>query len=243
VDQFSKWRSHNLKNENGILVGADQTQEWILPWWWNQYKKDNNKPVAFVDFGLSFEKKDWCRERGELIPLRLFDFAAEKEEMDPYFVKDLEDEFGSLFWNCRSAWFKKPFACLQTPFKKTIWIDIDCEIRCNLDPLFEYDGVAMAKDQSPPDYPFLVYNSGVMVFERDLPLIEFWADGAWNRNGQFRGDQELLSALIAEKNILVSELPPEYNWMRINHDHSKAQILHWHGVIGKSEIRMQSRTL
>jgi len=42
---------------------CDKGQQWLLPWWWEQYSAHNSYPVVFVDFGLS-EKGIACAKRG-----------------------------------------------------------------------------------------------------------------------------------------------------------------------------------
>lgn len=225
----------------GILVGSDQTQEWLLPWWWGHYSRHNAYPVAFVDFGLSEEKKWWCRERGELIPLRVLDFAAGQQEIAPDLIKQWEAQFGKTFWQSRGAWFKKPLACLQAPFEKSIWVDLDCEIRGPIGLLFDLadhpSGIAMANDSWNEAMSYQVYNSGVIVFRQNLLLLQEWAQKSFDQNHRFRGDQELLSHLIAEKQLEIAEVPPFYNWSRYWGEEPKAVIRHWHGEFGRSVIR------
>ncbi len=240
------WRVSDLRNEDGVLIGSDLTQEWLLPWWWKRYEKTNHHSVAFIDFGMSFEKKNWCRERGELIPLRLLDdYVLPKEKMDPQVIAHLEDEFGKQFWISRSIWFKKPFGFLQTPFRRTVWIDLDCEIRGSIAPLFEYanlePGLAMILDpcDSLADYSYPIYNSGVVPFCRGIPLIIDWAIECIKKNGKFRGDQEILSSLIAKRKIRMNVLPPKFNWSRVQKESDEAIIYHWHGIYGKYVIRNQ----
>ena len=228
---------------DGIIVGSDLSQEWLLPWWWNHYQKHNSYRVAFIDLGLSFEAKEWCRKHGEWIPLRIFSFAAEKEELQPEIVETFEREFGRNFWPCRDAWFKKPLACLKSPFQRSLWIDLDCEIRGSLAPLFNYadspERIAMAKEQvdKPPGYP--LYNSGVIAFQQNHPLLSEWADHCRELNSNYRGDQEVFSYLLAKKKIGIAELPPLYNWSRCHEESAEALIQHWHGHIGKQVIRSQ----
>ncbi len=243
-EKFLTWRRAGLKDEDGLIVGADITQEWLLPWWWERYRKHNTHPVAFIDFGLSLEMKDWCRQRGELIPLRIYDgFVTEKTEVDPAVVRNLEEEFGKQFWDCRKTWFKKPLACLQTRFRRTIWVDADCEIRGPVQALFAFadkpPGIAMAKDQCDAALHYPIYNSGVIVFRRNLELIVQWARNCLERNHLFRGDQEVFSRLVAETGVVIGEIPPLYNWSRCQKDHAEAIVLHWHGVYGKHVIRNQ----
>lgn len=228
--------------KEGLLVGADITQEWLLPWWWSRYSKHNTHPVAFVDFGMSFEKKRWCQERGALIPLRLFaDFIRPQEEIAPEIIADWENLFGKRFWPSRSAWFKKPFALLQTPFAKTLWIDLDCEIRGPIAPLFSYRSLAMLKEPPFPAYPlpYPTYNSGVISYPKNCPWIEEWAQSCIELNDRLAGDQEVFSYLIAQRGWKPLELPATYNWSRLTEDAGRATIYHWHGAYGKYAIRHQ----
>lgn len=239
---YRKWRITGLKDVDGVIVGVDQTQEWLLPWWWDHYKKHNDFPVAFVDFGMSSDKKNWCRERGEFIRLYVADiFVAQKEEIDPTLIREWEAEFGKLFWQGRNAWFKKPLACLQSPFRRSLWIDLDCEIRGVLAPLFSYCeyplGISLVRERGGVDYP--IYNSGVIAFQRENPLVLIWADLGIDKNSSFRGDQELLSWIIAEQGLCVSEMPEAYNWSRCYGDNPDALVYHWHGEFGRSVIRHQ----
>src|SRR5690606_21882871 len=122
---YQKWQTHSRKNVDGVVVATDITQEWLLPWWWENFRKYNACPVAFVNFCMSEEKKAWCREHGELIPLLVVDdFVAEREEIATELVSDWEKSFSKKFWPSRNAWFKKSLACLQSPFQRTIWCDL-----------------------------------------------------------------------------------------------------------------------
>ncbi|MGB7978436.1 MAG: hypothetical protein WCF19_04665 [Chlamydiales bacterium] len=246
METFLKWRSSGLKNENGIIVGADISQEWLLPWWWTRYAQHNSMPVAFVDFGMSFQKKAWCKERGELIPLRVFaDFVKEASEIDPDTLRAWERECGTHIWGCRAAWFKKPLAFLQTPFQTTLWLDLDCEIRGSVDPLLCHadnpSGIGIALDQHewPPGVSYPMFNTGVVAFRRGAEAIIEWANRCIQESHLFIGDQEVFSHQINEKKIPVSEISPLYNWSRMREENREALILHWHGNHGKTVIRHQ----
>lgn len=235
---YRHWRSHDLNEKNGVVVGSDLTQEWLLPWWWKHYCTFHTHPVAFVDFGMSETMKKWCKERGELIPLLIADiFVADRQDMDPLLVKEMENDCGKEFWPCRHAWFKKPLACLQSPFHTSIWIDLDCQIQGSLSGLFNLYGECLTIAKDPCHS--LSYNSGVMVFNHGLNVIETWADQAFERNHEFRGDQDLLSAIIHEQNVQITELPAIYNWSRCSTPNAEAIIMHWHGPQGKSQIAHQ----
>ncbi len=53
--------------KEGILIGCDRNQEWLLPWWWDHYSAHNAYPVAFADFGMSKKALAWCREKGKML--------------------------------------------------------------------------------------------------------------------------------------------------------------------------------
>lgn len=222
----------------GILVGSNARQEWLLSWWWENYRRHNNDPVSFVDFGLSAEKKEWCKERGRLISLRMPPlFVKDRDEVDTLLVKEWESRFPDLFWESREAWFKKPQACLQSPYKKTIWLDLDCEVVKPLNGLLKAPGIALARDRAALEPRFPIYNSGVIVFQKNDPLIFEWAKQSIEKNELFRGDQDLLSQIIAEKRHSISELSPIYNWSVGEGEREDVVIYHWLGEAAKSALR------
>lgn len=241
--QYRTWRTEKIRKEDGVLVATDIGLEWMLPWWWEHYSRHNSHPVAFVDFGMSEEARQWCRERGEFIPLRVADiFVAEQEEVEASYVQEWEKHFGTNFWPSRRAWFKKPLACLQSPFHRTLWLDLDCEVRGSIAPLFAFSdhpiGIALCKERWKKRC-MPIYNSGVIVFRRNLLLIEDWANESFANNHQFRCDQELLSHLITEQKIEVNELPELMNWTLCNGKNPDALIYHWQGYQGHKGIRHQ----
>jgi hypothetical protein len=223
--------------EEGIVVGSDSAQEWLLPWWWENYSRYNSHPVAFVDLGLSPEKRSWCAERGAVIDLGLDSaFVADRSQMNPLIAAVMENDVGDWFWSYRNAWFKKPFACLHSPFRKSIWMDTDCEVCGPLDELFINYGepLSMARDLHAYS-PYPIYNSGVIVFKQGEPLIAEWAQMAIEQNHLFRGNQDMLSWLIEEKKIAHVDMPGIYNWSRSSsvEKDPQAVIVHWHGPHGK----------
>ena len=227
-----------IMSKIGVLVGSDSRQEWLLPWWWENFRKHSSYPVTFVDFGLSQEKKAWCKDRGECISLRSPPlFVKDREEVESSFVEDWESHYPDTFWTSREAWFKKPLACLLSPYERTLWCDLDCEVVKPLDGLMracdERVGIALAKDFSSDS----IYNSGVIVFQKEHSLIQEWAKQSIEKNGAFRGDQDLLSQIIAEKNIPIRELPPIYNWSVGYGEKEDVVIYHWLGDAAKSALR------
>ncbi len=225
-----RWNLKTPSSPEGVLIATDQTQEWLLPWWWHHYSQFNSLPVTVVDFGMSPEAREWCQTRATVVRLEVADiFVTEKTEIDPKQAEEWENLYGKQFWSQRSGWFKKPLACLLSPYQKSIWVDLDCEIRYSLKPLLSYPSLAIAKDIDPH-----LYNSGVIVFEYGLPLIEAWAEAAFDSNHLYAGDQDILSKLLDSHPF--HELPQIYNWSRCYGENPEAVIYHWHGRHGKTVI-------
>ena len=200
--------------------------------------------MAFADFGLSKEKKKWCRARGELFPVHTPPFfVKDRIDVGDALAEEWESRCADTFWESREAWFKKPHACAHSPFELTLWMDLDCEITGSLEGIWaafnEASGVLLAKDQGVPDQTYSIYNSGVIAFRKNHPLILEWARQSIDRNGSFRGDQDLLSLIIAERQIPVGELPPIYNWSIGFGMRKDIVVYHWLGAAAKSVLRDQ----
>ncbi|MBS0624597.1 MAG: hypothetical protein JSS32_00930 [Verrucomicrobia bacterium] len=234
-ETYRIWRKEGFQECDGVVVGCDQSQEWILPWWWENYQRHNSHPVAFVDLGMSLSAKEWCKSKGTYIHLPIADiFVAEKSEIDPTLVQQWESTFVN-FWEPRNAWFKKPSACLQSPYRRSVWIDLDCEIKSSIEPLFAFadhpSGLALGRIEKRG------YNSGVVAFRRNLDLIERWAELAFTKNHQAVSDEDILNEAIVGRTI--GELPSIYNWSRCWEENRDTVILHWHGNKGKQVIAYQ----
>jgi hypothetical protein len=230
----------NFRAKQGVLVGCDQKQEWMLPWWWSHFKAHNNLPVAFVDFGMTPHAQKWCKSKGLLIPLKApLNFAAPKAQISPELIDCWERKYGLHLWSGRAQWFYKPFAMLQTPFKETLWLDLDCEVLSSLTHLYKklhpHSRLALAKDTRPSFEP--CYNSGVIVYDAKSPLLSRWAASCIQNSHQFLSDQDVLTHLIEKSSLEIAELPSKYNWTLQSGIHPTAAILHWSGAWGKQVIR------
>ncbi len=225
----------------GIIVGCDQKQEWMLPWWLSHFKLHNKLPVAFIDFGMTSHAKKWCKAHGTLIPLKApQDFVYPKNQISSELAGKWEKRYGSHVWSARAGWFYKPFALLQTPFKETIWIDLDCEVLGSLAHLFnklhQHSQIALARDNTGA-FEEVGYNSGLIVYHSKSPLLMNWASSCIRKNHQFSSDHEVLTNLIQEGAVEISELPGKYNWIIKNCVNPEAVVLHWSGHWGKQIIR------
>jgi len=225
----------------GILVASDHNTEWLLPWWWDHFCKYNKTPVAFVDFGMSKEMMQWCRARGMYISLDApKGFVQDKDGIHPKIAKKWEKIYRGEVWKARQAWFKKPLACLKTPFDLTLWLDLDCEVCGSLKPLFDEweDGVELGIVQEDEEFiRGVVYNSGVMLFKKSAPFLKTWADLCLTENGNHLGDQNILTHLILSEGLSIKSLSPTYNWMMYKGANPFVTIVHWVGGWGKEYIQ------
>ena len=228
--------SSNTLLEKGVLVGADSSIEWLLPWWWENYSRCNTLPVAFVDFGLTEGAKKFCQERGILIPL-----DSLPHEMFVSTNPEWAKSYGASYERARQGWFKKPLALLKSPFEITLWTDLDCEILKSLDSLFslakEGPYLSLARDISDHDSPYPIYNGGVILYRKGNLLLQEFAKRALTDAKHFWGDDRLLSFLIDRDSLAVDPLPSHYNWRIAQGIPAGVAIIHWVGEWGKSYIK------
>ena len=243
---------HSPSKAYGIIVGADQNAEWLLPWWWHHFRSHNAYPVAFFDFGLSDRGKRWCQEKGTVIPI---DPLYSLEPVAPFTAALWEKTVGPGIWKTRPQWFKKPFACLASPFTSSIWIDLDCEVRGSLTPLFgtQSPHFAIAAESNACQQLFqsngithadeITYNSGVVAYTKDHPILLSWIEEILQNNHLHIGDQNALSRVLWKQEHPFVALPTKYNWDPTLGPNSEALILHWSAMSGKKHIYEQIRVL
>lgn len=200
--------------EQGVITGADAEQEWLLPWWYENFRRHNmDTQIAFADFGLSPIAQHWCSQRGIVVPVRC---------------------------GAGKAWHKKPFAMMQSPFKNSVWIDADCEVRQDVSALFEFcdQGIGLTKDPITPFCPQPgAWATGVIASSHGEPAIEEWCKEILLRES--RGDQEALNAIRDRLFERLVEMPHKYQWLRLEGDSDQAAIMHWTGPEGKGVIARQ----
>ena len=134
---------------------------------------------------------------------------------------------------------------LQCPAKKTVWIDLDCEIREDISDLFQK--LVVNKLSMVEDKPWtkrrqeLWHNSGIVGFI-DKPVILYkWVE-AVKDNPQV-GDQEVLHSILnpITKIGTINDLPNEYNVMRLQTEldnyNGPIKVMHWTGPKGKEKIK------
>lgn len=231
----------------GIIVGADAKEEWLLSWWWSNYSRHMNYPVCFMDFGMSKEAAEWCKTKGQYLPITE-DTEALALATDP--PPGLELLCGEGFREKRKAWFKKPFACSASPFSKSIWVDLDCLILDSLASIFDDLGKIgeLSLVREPPEVQMnckknlliedgeVLYNTGVVGFLRDSIILQDWMNILKDTSYHFPGDQDALSKAIFLKKFPVVELSPLYNWPWCLSFNRSAAVIHFWGK-GKDILR------
>ncbi len=230
----------------GIIVGCDKNQEWLLPWWWEHYSACNTYPVIFIDFGMSEKGRAWCMSKGETHFLEAFDPSLFTTDHIPLKTKkEWEMLYGEKFWLARTSWFKKPFALLQSPFQRSLWLDLDCQVKGSLEPLFNTlvlgADIALAKGRQ---YAFLeqgelFYNTGVIAFKQNAPILQSWVKNTLQENAKFPSDEAILSHLIHREKPPFIAFPQHYNWHITDGTNPDAIITHFCGAPGKVAILKQ----
>ena len=209
-----------MKSYNeAFLTGCDESTEWMLSWFIKNYKKHNNTPIIFADFGVS-------------------ELTRKIVEANFHAIINMSDvkEIG---------WFKKPRSMLYAPSKKTVWLDTDCQVLDDISPIFnllEKDKLSMVEDRPWSERRGEVWhNSGVVGFINKPPILHQWCREV--NNNPVVGDQEVLHGMLnpITKIKYINDLPNEYNVMRIqieldNYKGNK-RIIHWTGRKGKIRIK------
>lgn len=245
-----------MKAKEGVLVASSHHIEYLLPWWWYHYSAHNDRPVTFVDLGMSEKARAFCEQKGEVVPFNHpAPHAGEKNGVDPFLAERWEKVHGSGLWQTRKEWFKKPFVFALSPFEKTLWLDLDCEVRGNIEPLFSFceKGIALTPEAEIYQIVFrelgfcapteTIYNSGVVPYLTKSPIISQWVEEVLYFSHKYIGDQDALSSFLHRENIPFTIMPYEMNWDRGHGPNTEALIFHWHGKPGKEMIKEEILTL
>lgn len=208
------------KYDECVLTGCDEKSAWQLEWFLDNYHAHNlGLPIVLCDFGLTEETKKKYAYR----------FAG---------IMDLTK-------NELKGWFKKPIAMFNSPGKKTLWLDTDCEVKDSLTPLMKL--IVPGKLSMVEDKPWtkrrgeLWHNSGVVGVIGRPPILHNWCN-AVSKNPEV-GDQEVLHSILnpITKMTHINDLPFEWNVMRLATDHDDykgpIKIQHHTGEKGKEKIK------
>ncbi len=210
---------NQISEKMGVITGCNQRHEWMLKPFCQYYFQTNPYPLTFMDFGMSQSARLWCETKGSVLSVDMpKQIPTPKEKIAPKLKADWEKKYHDV-WKAREGWFFKPFALLQTPYKETIWIDIDTFVIKPLTPLFEknFSSIGLVKEVErvvkkctllPRQ---ILYATGIIRYVSSLALIEKWVEKVYAWNHLYLGDQDILSRLIYEEKAPVHELPHYYN--------------------------------
>ena len=206
--------------DKAFVTGCDENHEWMLEWFFKNYKKHmKDVPLVFANFGLTPDGLKKVRENVHAVM-----------NLKPF------DEEG---------WFKKPMSMIKCPSKKTIWIDLDCEIRDDISNLFNMLKPNMLNMVEDKPWTMrgqeLWHNSGVVGFIDKPTILYDWAKAI--RDNPVQGDQEVLHLLLnpITKIKYINDIPNEYNVLRLQVEADgyagAIKVMHWTGQKGKNKIR------
>ncbi len=205
----------------GILVGSDASYERLLPWWYSHLKKDNDTPIAILDFGMSPWGLAQAKKIGTIIDATAPPNIKVKCKV-------------SYAQRISQACLKRIKHMKRSPFDTTLWLDLDCIVRCNVKPLFAYadhpsgfaavfnDDIIYEIMHKSKRYGF---NGGVHVVKKTSPIYDLWIKVAIERADDFYYDDVILSEALTAP---IGHIPIEYNSYSSN-----AKIKHLVGEWGK----------
>lgn len=225
LESLTSWRTDGLIDADGIMIGSDHAFESWIPWWFANYSKYNNFPITVADLGMSIEMKKWCEDRWEVIPGDV-PMSIFKNRMP--LIQQKFSKKSKLYPQKRFCWFKIPFTLLQSPYRRTIWMDLDCLVMGKIDELFDYAnnpyGVALGEDNRKEKIKVKVevgiikpgekhFNCGVMPYLHGTDLIKKWATSIIEKEGYYLGNQVMFLELLSELGIDLPSFPKKYNWI------------------------------
>ena len=223
------WKHPDPKPGRQVVVALDSGQEWLLEWWYDNYRKHNDYPVLFVDLGMSEAGCLFCQKKGKCVPLPK-----------------------RSSWPRLGNWYTKPFAILQGEMEELLWLDMDCEVVDDLGPFFDLSvgrkiGIREATSYVYPAIPGVVrdYNSGLISLRHGDPMIQGWAERmfSWVEKGGFTDEPPLSLELSLNHAGRVIAVP--HGWLASPTSmvpsarpvYSNVKVKHWLGPDGKAKIR------
>lgn len=199
----------------GVVVGCDEAQAWLLPWFFANYVRFNSRlPVVIADLGMSPETRA----------------RLEREGYDPIFDVPRVNPHGVMY--------SKPQAIIASPWATSLWLDLDCEVRehhlVDMFGLLADREIAVALDTAKVGAR---PQAGVIIAKRDSPTLAEWAARCARAPKHPEQDQPVLRQLFAERPEAFEILPRWYNRVRLDDDAESTVIRHWTGPKGKDHIR------
>ena len=179
-ERFEPFTDTNKAKDCGILIGCDQTQEQLLPFWYQNFRAFNDFPVAILDLGMSQEG----RKRAEKIA-RIISVEQNYHTKPLTKIKNKSQRYFNQF--VQKPCYIKTLNLHKTPFQNTIWLDTDTEVRGYLGHLFDMTNnasgfasnifkncVQKAAQKKGIISPNETYYSSMIAYTKDSPVIDAW---------------------------------------------------------------------
>ncbi|WP_194848520.1 hypothetical protein [Candidatus Neptunochlamydia vexilliferae] len=235
---LTDWDHNDDGSGDGVIIAADENQEWMLKWWWENYSKENAFPVTFFDLGMSKSARLWCGSKGDVIPFAFPDgWIKPREAITSDEIEEWEKKYQGDLWEGRTQWFCKPYVLLRSPYVRTVWMDLDCEVRSSIAELFDYcnegDGFSILKLSLEN---LDLFSAGVVVSKRLSPVTKKWAENIYHENHKHFGDENVLIETLNKEKFKITPYPLIYNWPTIIPQSCKTVIRHHIGGYGKTKI-------
>jgi len=211
----------NRKYPECVLTGCDFNTEWQLNWFIENYGTHENRPLIIADFGMSEQYLKYVSNHPRVNGI--MNLTKTKEQ----------------------GWFNKPIAMFNSPADKTVWVDTDCEIKTNLNPLFRM--IVRNKLNMVEDKPWTKrrketwHNSGVVGFIGRPEILHTWCNAI--RANPNVGDQEVLHGLLNPITRIthINDIPSEWNVMRLatDEDGYTGPIIIQHHTGSKCKVKIR----
>jgi hypothetical protein len=145
-----------------------------------------------------------------------------------------------------------PFMLEKSPYEKTVWVTLDCQVRGPLDTLFEAcehpSGFALIHEEpiiqqashkmGLVEKREIIYKIQVMAY-RKTPLLQAWIKTTLQQHENFIFCFYVLSHLLYKKKLEIHPLAPLYAWKVQTGINPQSVINHWEGAWGKDMIEKQ----
>jgi hypothetical protein len=166
----------------GIVTAADAGFFRELQFLVRSLSGRGHSALCVIDLGLTHDQQAWCLDQPNLLLWTAPDVFASMR--------------GLFEWHWWQAWIK-PFCLIHAPFDRMLWIDADCVVLGDLQPLFDEiqarplfvrDGTAVRTENDDRLYHYLPLGEGAKIAGvnvnsgvvglcriRDAEILNAWA--------------------------------------------------------------------
>lgn len=178
-----------------------------------------------------------ARQTNQVMPNTPIVLVTDKLVNSGYFKKEITDDE-------RFSKEDKAKALLNSPFKKTIFLDSDIYVNEDISELFELlEEFDMALAADPKDHhlfngtetnipePYPELNTGVVVYEKNNVVWEMLQDWKEKCEPWHTADQPSFRDALYNSEVRYTTLPRRYNYMYRAPAHLKGKVKVFHGTL------------